>query len=182
MAKLQDGAGAVATATNAALGTAAYMAPEQFRSSRQVDARADVYALGCMLFELLTGAPPYPAPNLGMQMMAHTTAPIPAPSAVNPKVPTALDVVVRQMLAKSPDERFGSMAAVRNALAGATGLPLPAAVATGMMPAARPPAGDGSTQVVGARRGGRGLLFAIVAPDRGRGRGRRDRRADVTAA
>jgi len=169
VAKLQDGAGAVATATKTALGTAAYMAPEQFKSSRQVDARADVYALGCMLFELLTGAPPYPAPNLGLQMMAHATKPIPVASAANPEVPAALDGVIAQMLAKTPETRFGSMAAVRNALAAATGLPLPvtpqaAGGATGTMPVSGPPpAGSGGTEIVGPEaRGGRGLLIAIV--------------------
>ena len=169
VAKLQDGAGAVATATKTALGTAAYMAPEQFKSSRQVDARADVYALGCMLFELLTGAPPYPEKNLGLTMMAHATKPIPVASAANPEVPPALDVVLGQMLAKTPETRFGSMAAVRNALAGATGLPLPVAPqaaaggATGTMPVPGvAPVGGGGTEIVTPGGGGRGLIVAIV--------------------
>ena len=132
VAKLLDGAGQVATATRTALGTAAYMSPEQFKSSRQVDHRADVYALGCVLFELLTGAPPYPQRNLAQQMLAHATEPIPVASAANPAVPPAVDAVLGHMLAKSPDERFGSMAAVRNALDAAMG---GAAQATGFAPA-----------------------------------------------
>jgi serine/threonine-protein kinase len=121
VAKLLDGAGQVATATRTALGTAAYMSPEQFKSSRQVDHRSDVYALGCVLFELLTGAPPYPQKNLAQQMLAHATEPIPVASAANPDVPPSLDAALSHMLAKSPDERFGSMAAVRNALDAAMG-------------------------------------------------------------
>ncbi|HTJ41499.1 MAG TPA: serine/threonine-protein kinase [Kofleriaceae bacterium] len=166
VAKLLDGAGAVATATKTALGTAAYMAPEQFKSSRQVDHRADVYALGCMLFELLTGAPPYPQKNLAQQMLAHATAAIPVASAANPEVPPSLDHALAHMLAKSPDERFGSMAAVRNALGNATGsAPPPAAFApaTGSLAIATAPETDrATTEAVAPARSHRLLLVVIL--------------------
>ncbi len=143
VAKLLDGAGAVATATKTALGTASYMAPEQFKSSRQVDHRADIYALGCMLYQLVTGELPYPERNLAQQMLAHATSPIPAMAAKVASVPPALDEVLRHMMAKTADERFGSMAAVRNALGQAVGtMPTGAfAPVTGAFAAAAPVAG-----------------------------------------
>jgi serine/threonine-protein kinase len=160
VAKLLDGAGQVATATKTALGTAAYMAPEQFKSSRQVDHRADVYALGCMLFELLTGAPPYPQKNLAQQMLAHATEPIPSAAARNPEVPPALDAVLVHLLAKTPDERFGSMAAVKNALGAAMGGTAPPA---GFAPT------TGSLVVPVAPDDRRATTEAVTAPPRARG-------------
>jgi serine/threonine-protein kinase len=179
VAKLLDGAGQVATATRSALGTASYMSPEQFKSSRQVDLRSDVYALGCVLFELLTGAPPYPQKNLAQQMLAHATEPIPVASAANPDVPPAIDSVLGHMLAKKPEERFGSMAAVRNALdAAMRGAAPPSSFApsTAQMEAATPvpgtiptdardaPDARAPTEAV-ASRGGGGvwLVVALIA-------------------
>jgi serine/threonine-protein kinase len=175
VAKLLDGAGQVATATRTALGTASYMSPEQFKSSRQVDHRSDVYALGCVLFELLTGAPPYPQKNLAQQMLAHATEPIPVVSAANPAAPPALDAVLAHMLAKSPDERFGSMSAVRNALDAAMGAaPPPAAFApsTAAMEAATPLPGSvprvaredrSSTEAVSRGRIAVWIALALIA-------------------
>jgi serine/threonine-protein kinase len=122
------------------LGTPFYLSPEALAGDRP-DPRMDLYALGCVLFELLTGAPPYPQRNLAQQMLAHATEPIPVASAANPDVPASLDAALGHMLAKSPDERFGSMAAVRNALDAAMGSAAPPsnfAPATGSMIAASP--------------------------------------------
>jgi eukaryotic-like serine/threonine-protein kinase len=171
VAKLLDGAGAVATATKTALGTASYMAPEQFRSSRLVDHRADIYALGCLLFELLTGAPPYPQRNLAQQMLAHATEPIPVAAAANPEVPARLDAVLHQMLAKSPDERFSSMTAVRGALAAAMAgegqapAPVPGyKLDTGMLQVQPPPPGArAETEVLASPRRGPGWLGMALA-------------------
>jgi serine/threonine-protein kinase len=150
VAKLIDGAGAVATATKTALGTAAYMAPEQFKSSRQVDHRADIYALGCILYQLVTGSLPYPERNLAQQMLAHATSPIPEMGARVAGVPPALDEVLRHMMAKSADERFGSMAAVKNALGQAVGALSTGAFApmTGAFTVAPAPAGLTAAQAV----------------------------------
>jgi len=121
VAKLLDGAGPVYTATKTTLGTAVYMAPEQFRSSRDVDARADVYALGCVLFEMLTAQPPYPARTVVEQMRSHAFDPVPSAAQIA-GVPAALDGVLTRMLAKSRDDRYGSMVEVIEALSAAVGV------------------------------------------------------------
>jgi serine/threonine protein kinase len=120
VAKLLDGAGEVQTGTKTTLGTAAYMAPEQFRSSRDVDTRADIYALGCLLFEMVTGAPPYPARTLAEQMAGHAFAAIPS-AAERAGAPPVLDAVLTRMMAKDRADRYGSMQEVVQALAQISG-------------------------------------------------------------
>ncbi|WP_067821826.1 serine/threonine-protein kinase [Nocardia inohanensis] len=88
-------------------GTLAYAAPEQIETSR-IDHRVDVYALGCTLFQMLTGSVPFPRDSAGGLITAHLTEPPPRPSVVNPGVPPAFDAVIARALAKDPDERYGS--------------------------------------------------------------------------
>ena len=91
--------------------SAAYMSPEQALGER-VDHRSDVFSLGSLLYEMLTGATPF-GTTLPAEMpvrIAH--APAPSPHTVNPSVPAAVDPIVRKMLAKSLDARYDSMAAV----------------------------------------------------------------------
>ncbi|MFE3546111.1 serine/threonine-protein kinase [Nocardia sp. NPDC059177] len=111
------------TAANAVLATIAYAAPEQAGATVS-DHRADVYSLGCSLYELLTGALPYPRAGVGAIVHAHLSAPPPRPSKLNPTVPKALDGVVARALAKNPDDRYPSCGhlatAARNALHGRT--------------------------------------------------------------
>ncbi|WP_158675639.1 serine/threonine-protein kinase [Nocardia stercoris] len=91
------------TATNMAVGTWAYMAPERFTGT--VDARADIYALGCVLYECLTGSRPYGNGDPAQQMHGHLmSAPTPA-SAVNSAVPLAVDAALASALAKDPADR-----------------------------------------------------------------------------
>jgi serine/threonine protein kinase len=146
VAKLLDGAGEVQTGTRTTLGTAAYMAPEQFRSSRDVDTRADVYALGCLLFEMVTGGPPYPARTLAEQMAGHAFAAIPS-AADKAGAPPLLDAVLTRMMAKDRDDRYASMQEVMAALgqvsAGAVAWSddtAAGATATSMRPLTAPPA------------------------------------------
>ncbi len=73
---------------------------------RELDNRADVYALGATAFELLTGGPPYIAPTLPELMVAHAYAPIPSISAANPQLPPTLDPVFARALAKAPEGRY----------------------------------------------------------------------------
>lgn len=89
------------------LGTLAYAAPEQL-TGRPVDHRADVYALGCTLYEMLTGAKPYPLDDVPAVMAAHLGAPPPVPSRVRRGLPPGLDRVVARALAKDPNRRYGS--------------------------------------------------------------------------
>jgi serine/threonine protein kinase len=105
------------TQTGFAVGTADYMAPEQARGA-EVDARADIYSLGCVLFRVLTGAVPYDRDSDVEKMWAHIHDPPPALLDVRPDLPPALGAVLQRALAKNPDDRQPSAAALgREALA-----------------------------------------------------------------
>ncbi|MEE6138494.1 protein kinase [Mycobacterium sp. 050128] len=95
------------TQMGTAVGTWKYMAPERF-SSDEVTPRADVYALACVLFECLTGAPPYPADSTGVLVTSHMMEPIPLPSAQGFGVDKAFDAVIAGGMAKNPIERYAS--------------------------------------------------------------------------
>jgi serine/threonine protein kinase len=86
---------------------AGYVAPEQITGDR-VDARTDVYALGCLLFEALTGEAPFAAQKGGPAMLAHLDEPPPSPVERRPDLPRQFDEVVRRAMAKEPSERYPS--------------------------------------------------------------------------
>ncbi len=86
---------------------AEYVAPEQVLNQR-VDARADIYALGCLLFEALTGEAPFARWKEGPAALAHVDAPPPSPADLCPEVPREFDEVVRRAMAKDPSERYQS--------------------------------------------------------------------------
>jgi serine/threonine protein kinase len=93
------------------VGTVDYMAPEQIEG-RQLDGRADVYALGCVLFECLTGRPPFQLDNEVAVLWAHIREDPPLPSEVNRDVPRAFDGIIDRALAKSPRDRYESAGAL----------------------------------------------------------------------
>ncbi|MBN2292493.1 MAG: protein kinase [Pirellulales bacterium] len=96
------------TAVGQLMGTPDYMAPEQVDDSHAVDIRADVYSLGCTLYMLLAGHPPFIGTQYGTafgKMVAHTRDPIPPIRQIRPEVPEQLAAIMEQMLAKSPDKR-----------------------------------------------------------------------------
>lgn len=95
------------TQLGTAVGTWKYMAPERF-SSDEVTPRADVYALACVLFECLTGAPPYPADSTGVLVTSHMMEPIPLASAQGLGVDQAFDAVIAGGMAKNPIERYAT--------------------------------------------------------------------------
>jgi hypothetical protein len=95
------------TQTGRFVGTLDYVAPEQI-SGGEVDARADVYALGCLLFKLLTGEVPYPRDGEVARLYAHLNDPPPAPSLYAPQAPMALDDVVIRAMSKPPGDRYPS--------------------------------------------------------------------------
>lgn len=93
---------------NIYLGTADYMAPEQWDDSAHVGPAADVYALGCVYYQLLTGAAPYAAPDYPSprsKMLAHQESPVPDPRQVCPDLPSELVLILQAMLAKDPQAR-----------------------------------------------------------------------------
>ncbi|MGC1853403.1 MAG: serine/threonine-protein kinase, partial [Solirubrobacterales bacterium] len=95
------------TQTGRFVGTLDYVAPEQI-SGGEVDARADVYALGCLLFKLLTGEVPFPKDGEAARLYAHLNDPPPAPSLHATAVPMALDDVAIRAMSKQPGDRYPS--------------------------------------------------------------------------
>ncbi|MFF0542998.1 protein kinase [Nocardia thailandica] len=116
------GDGTALTEIGAVLGTLAYTAPELL-TERRADHRADVYSLGCTLFQLLTGTTPFPRESVAAVMHAHLFAPPPRPSELRPGLPAAIDAVIARALAKDPDARYSSCGALAAATAHAFGGP-----------------------------------------------------------
>ncbi|MGW4364149.1 serine/threonine-protein kinase [Nocardia takedensis] len=117
---LEDSVGL--TRTNEVYASFQYTAPERLDFGAAVDRRADVYSLGCTLYQMLTGEIPYPGSNAAQLIHGHLYRATPRPSERNPEVPAAFDAVVARALAKAPEDRFrdcGELA--RAVLAAATG-------------------------------------------------------------
>lgn len=96
---------AALTRTGAGVGTPEYMSPEQCRGAA-VDARSDIYALGIMLYELLTGRTPFEADNYTALAHSHIYEPVPPPSRINPRISPAVQSVIIKALEKDPADRF----------------------------------------------------------------------------
>ncbi|MFE3196318.1 serine/threonine-protein kinase [Nocardia sp. NPDC059240] len=108
----------MASETTATIGTVAtfqYIAPERLDPGANVDQRADVYSLGCTLYHLLTGHPPFPGGDAVQLGLAHLNASIPIPTSANPSLPKAFDDVIVNALAKSPHARYESCGALARA-------------------------------------------------------------------
>jgi eukaryotic-like serine/threonine-protein kinase len=102
--------GLVRTESGRLMGTPVYMSPEQCRGAGAVDHRSDLYSLGCVLFQLLTGRPPFLAEGSGEIIAAHIHLKAPAPTLFEPSVPAELEKVVMRLLEKRPEDRYPSMA------------------------------------------------------------------------
>ncbi|MEN6406330.1 MAG: serine/threonine-protein kinase [Thermoguttaceae bacterium] len=98
------------------LGTADYLAPEQALDSHAADARADIYGLGCSLYFLLTGHPPFPGGTLAQRLMKHQKQPPPSIYQQRPDAPTDLVDICLKMMAKKPEHRYPSAAKVAEVL------------------------------------------------------------------
>lgn len=131
---------ATMTQTSAVIGTAQYLSPEQARGET-VDARSDVYAVGCVLYELLVGHPPFTGDNPVSVAYQHVREEARPPSELNPNVPATVDAVVMKALAKNPDHRYRSAGEMREDLIrAARGGDVSAPMVMG---------GDARTQVIG---------------------------------
>ena len=98
------------------LGTSAYMSPEQAAGERWIDHRADLYSVGCVIFECLTGAPPYEHADERVVFGMHLRAPIPDVRRLRPHVPAELARLVSKALAKRPSDRWQTAGEMREAL------------------------------------------------------------------
>ena len=121
------------TATGSVMGTPAYMAPEQCKSAKHVDHRADQYSMGIVLYELLTGRLPFEGETEFAIMTAQVNDPPPPPRLSNPGIPPAIEAEILKSLSKSPDERFRDCGEFARALVAAASMPAVAAD-IGMLP------------------------------------------------
>lgn len=100
------------TEAGGVIGTFHYMAPERFTAGQidapPIDARSDIYALACVLYECLTAEHPFPGDSLEQQIGNHLVAPPPRPSNTNPRLPGGFDMVVAKGMAKDPRDRYGT--------------------------------------------------------------------------
>jgi serine/threonine-protein kinase len=104
------------TRSGFAVGTSAYMSPEQIGGIEGIDARSDLYSLACVLFECLTGRPPYEDPIEELVLRKHQSAPVPDVSVTRPDTPEQLAAVISRAMAKDREARWPSAAAMLAAL------------------------------------------------------------------
>ncbi len=121
------------------VGTPEYMAPEQSQG-RRLDGRADLYALGVIAYQLVTGRLPFNDEGLAAQLVAHQTRPPPPPRSVHPGVSPAVERVILRALAKAPEDRYPSVSALRAALQAAVAEDARALASEANALAATPPA------------------------------------------
>jgi len=114
----EAGEGVAVTRTGALLGSPLYMSPEQCRGTGEVDARADIYALGCLLFAMVTGRPPFLGQGVGEIIGKHIYEQPPRPRELVPAISAALDGALMRALEKDPDRRHATMRAFAAALDG----------------------------------------------------------------
>jgi hypothetical protein len=107
--KLEQAQSANSTGFDMSMGTPAYMAPEQARDAATVDGRADIYSLGCTLYDLLTGRPPFSGKTALEVITKHASEPIVPPEMVAKRVPKELSGVLLKMVAKKPEDRYHTM-------------------------------------------------------------------------
>jgi serine/threonine-protein kinase len=164
------------TSAGFTMGTIHYIAPERLGDDPIDDARGDIYALACVLYECLTGRPPFIGTSMGSLVAAHLNSPPPQPSTSQPNIPPQLDKVIARGMAKDPDERYPTTVELADAARDAIAVPMqfsgpsvaatPDAEATGQAPTRPAPTGrppQPAHRKNGTRRLSRRTKIAIVA-------------------
>jgi serine/threonine-protein kinase len=105
------------TETGLSLGTPAYMSPEQAADSRQLDGRSDLYALGCVLYEMLAGQPPFTGPTAQSILARHAVDPVPNLRTIRQTIPRGVESTIIKAMAKVPADRYARAAQFAEALA-----------------------------------------------------------------
>jgi eukaryotic-like serine/threonine-protein kinase len=147
IARAVSDSAATMTSTAAVIGTAQYLSPEQARGEG-VDARSDVYSVGCLLYELVTGAPPFTGDSPVAVAYQHVREDPRLPSSINPAIPSELDAILMKAMSKNPANRYQSAADMRSDLLRAV---------AGQRVEATPVMGDAEkTAIIGAPPGGYG--------------------------
>ncbi len=167
---------AALTRTGQFLGTVDYVAPEQIEG-REIDGRADVYALACMLHECLTASRPFPKDSELAVIYAHLSDPPPRPTDLRPELPAEIDEVIATGMAKSPDDRYSSCAELLAAASTALGVDRTGAATTEISRQQ-----DGSTTRVRARPSQLTLGPTVAASTAGGGGGGAPTRAEDRTA
>jgi serine/threonine-protein kinase len=181
------------TETGLAVGTPAYMSPEQAAGDRGVDARTDVYSLGAVLYEMLAGEPPYTGATTQALIVKRLTEPAPSARAVRSSVPESVDQAMRKALAAVPADRFSTVSQFGQALdtagqrdsgtAGREAVTAPTAVASSapapVRPSRRPAVPIAATALVLGILIGLGVLFAWSRSHTGTGEVTGERRLAV---
>jgi serine/threonine-protein kinase len=156
IARAVSDSAATMTSTAAVIGTAQYLSPEQARGEG-VDARSDVYSMGCMLYELVTGAPPFTGDSPVSVAYQHVREDPRLPSSINPDIPAELDAILLKAMSKNPANRYQSAADMRSDLLRAL---------AGQRVEATPVMGDAEkTAIIGAPVGGYGAAGYGYADD-----------------
>lgn len=104
------------TQSGLTVGTNAYMSPEQITGDRRISGKADLYSLGCVMFEMLTGRPPFEAANFAQLFAQHLSSPPPSIRTFNPDCPPELEALVLQLLEKDPEQRPFNARAVQGVI------------------------------------------------------------------
>jgi len=103
------------TGIGVSIGTPSYMSPEQ-AAAETVDGRSDIYALGCVMYEMLAGDPPFSGTNMQRVMAQHAATPVPSVRLTRPAIPISVDLVLAKALEKSPADRYQTAGQLRNAI------------------------------------------------------------------
>ncbi|MCE9592020.1 MAG: protein kinase [Planctomycetes bacterium] len=121
-ASVVSGGDATQTQINTSMGTPAYMAPEQAENATHADHRADIYSLGCTLYDLVTGRPPFEGKSVVEVMTKHASENVTPPERLAARVSPVLSQIIVKMMAKRPDDRYADMGQVIKALEGFLGI------------------------------------------------------------